>query len=177
MLPHGSNVVEVAGSVANPYDLICSESEQVVEPVPTNRDTRPGSAPAPETLANGTTLKTSRTMGKLRLSEPVAGFPPVNGEMAVPPAVAARLASCAPCRRSLWPLRCAIHCAAENGPKPFASVATAVPSCSSTDAPVFAPATMWSWTQAGSGLSLVMVSCPSQNLRVPDPGCGMYRSI
>src|SRR5258707_13227516 len=98
MLPHGSNVVEVAGSVANPYDLICSESEQVVEPVPTNRDTRPGSAAPPETLANGTTLKTSRVLGKLRLSGPVAGFPPVTGESAGPPAVAARVVSFAPCR-------------------------------------------------------------------------------
>src|SRR5690242_2346607 len=63
------------------------------------------------------------------------------------------------------------------------SVATSVPSCSSTEtvtlpslAGASAPFTMVLLTQLG-GLAAVKPSVEAQNFSVPDPSCGMYRSI
>src|ERR1700728_159613 len=54
----------------------------------------------------------------------------------------------------------------------------AVPLCSSTVCPLYVePAVMIVWWSQLGGLVELKPSWPAQKLRVPDPACGMYRSI
>src|ERR1700722_15351929 len=120
-------------------------------------------------------------MGKLVFS-PLEGVPAVlNGVIPL------MLCRTAPWTRGVWVgFCCGMYWGGENGTEAAGCADPAVPSSSSTGtltppslAEASAPAMMWSLTQVlSTSLSgKLAAEEPSQNERVPEPGCGTYRSI